>query len=71
MIFAPNSLVRLKEGEEKEEVRGRRKGSSIGTPTPGVDFPTGPTRSGVSDERNMRRNGWWCGVPLHRRGREG
>ena len=39
MMIAPNSLVRQKEGtqgeEQEEEVGGRRKAGSIGTPTPG------------------------------------
>ena len=43
MMFAPNSLVRQKEGaqgEEEEEAGGRRKAGSTGTPTPGADAPT-------------------------------
>ena len=74
MIVAPNSLVRQEEGaqgEEEEEAGGRRWVGSIGTPTPGADAPTGSTQSGVSDARNRRRHGWWCGVPIHRRGRGG
>ena len=54
------SLVRKKEGdqrEEDEEAGGRRKGRMIGTSTPGMDVPTGPTRSGVSDARNRRKHG--------------
>ena len=35
------------------------------------EAPTGPTQSGVSDARNRRRHGWWCGAPIHRRGRGG
>ena len=62
MIFAPNSLVRQKEGaqgeeEEEAEVGGRRKAGSTGTPTLGADVPTGPTQSGVSDEKNRRKHG--------------
>ena len=36
MMFAPNSLVRQKEGAhgEKEEAGGRRKGGPTGIPTP-------------------------------------
>ena len=74
MIVAPNSLVRQEEGaqgEEEEEAGGRRRVGSIGTPTPGADAPTGPTQSGVSDARNRRRHGWWCGAPIHSRGRGG
>ena len=40
--MTPNSLVRQKEGaeeEDEEEVGGRLKGLSIGTPTPGADAP--------------------------------
>ena len=54
MMFAPNSLVRQKEGaqeNEEEKVGGQRKGEQTGTPTPGADAPTGSTRSGVSDAR--------------------
>ena len=61
MIFDPNSLVR-KEGEEEEEAGGRRKGVQIGTPTSDANAPIGPTRSGVSDARNMRKHGRRCGV---------
>ena len=74
MIFAPNSLVRQKEGaqwEEEEEAGGRRKAGSIGTPTPGADDPTGSIQSGVSDARNRKKHGRWCGVLIHRRGRGG
>ena len=74
MMVAPNSLVRQKEGaqgKEEEEAGGRRRIGSVETKTPGADAPTGPTQSGVSDARNRRRHGWWCGVPIHRRGRGG
>ena len=54
----PNSLFRQKEGtqgEKEEKAGGRRKGGLTGTPTPGADAPTGPSRSGVSDARNRRK----------------
>ena len=69
MMIAHNSLARQKEqaqGEKEEEVGGQ-----IRTPTPDVDAPIGPTRSGVSDASNRRKHGRWCGVLLHRRGRGG
>ena len=72
MMIAHKSLVNHKEGaqgEEEEEAAGRRRVGSVGTPTPGADAPTGPTQSGVSDARNRRRHRWWCGAPIHRRGR--
>ena len=76
MIISPSFLVRQKEGaqgeeEEEDQVGGQRKRGPTGTPTPGADAPTGPTQSGVSDARNRRRYGWWCGAPIHRRGRGG
>ena len=74
MMFAHNSLIRQKEGvqgEEEEEAGGQRKAGSTGTPTLGTDGPIGPTQSGVSDARNMRKHGRWCEVPLHRKGRRG
>ena len=71
MMIAPNSLVRQKERDEEEEAGGRREECPTGTPTPGADAPKGSTWSGVSDARNGRKHGRWCGVPLHRRGREG
>ena len=75
MIFAPPSLVRQEEevaqGEEEEEAGGGRKTGSTGTAMPGADAPTGSTHSGVSDARNMRKHGRWCGVLIHRRGRGG
>jgi len=73
IIVAPNSLVRqeVAQGGEEEETGGRRKAGSIGTPTLGADAPTGPTQSGVSDAMNRRKHGWWCGAPIHRRGRGG
>ena len=74
MMIAPNSLVRQKEGaqgEEEKEVGGRRKEGPTGAPTPGTDAPTGPTRSGVSDARNRRKHGRWCGVLFYRRSRGG
>ena len=56
-------------------LRGRRRKRRevgerdwTGTPTPGVDAPTGPTQSEVSDTRNRRRHGWLYGAPIHRRG---
>ena len=70
IIFAPNSLVRLKEevqGQEEEEAGGRRKAGSTGAPTPSEDASTGPTQSGVSDARNRRRHGW-CPIPSRGRG---
>ena len=74
MMIAPNSLVHQKEGAQGQnegEVGDRRKGNRTGSPTSGTDAPTGPTRSGVSDAKNMRKHGRWCGVLLHRRGRVG
>ena len=73
MIVAPNSLVRQEVAQvgEEEETGGRRKAGSIGTPMLGADAPTGPTQSGVSDARNRRKHGCWCGAPAHRRGRGG
>ena len=51
MMIAPNSLVRQNEkaqGEkEEEDAGGRRKGGLTGTPMPGADVPTGPTRERV------------------------
>ena len=73
-IFDPNSLVRQKkgaQGEEEEEARGGRKAGSTGTPTPGADAPIRPSRLGVSDARNRRKHGRWCGVLIHKRGRRG
>ena len=70
MMFSPDSFVRQMEGaqgEEEEEAGGRRMAGSTGTPTPSVDVPTGLTWSGVSDARNRRKHGWWCGVVIHRR----
>ena len=64
--LAPDSLVRQKEGAQGEEEE--ETGGSIGTSTPGADAPTCPTRSGMSDARNKRKQGRWCGAPLHRRG---
>ena len=57
MIVAPNSIVRQEVAQvgEEEETEGRRKAGSIGTPTLGADAPTGPTQSGVSDARIMRK----------------
>ena len=49
MIVAPNSLVRQKEGtqreeeEEEQKAGSRRKGGPTGNPTPGADAPTGLT----------------------------
>ena len=74
MMFALNSLISQNEeaqGEDEEEVGGRRKAESTGTPTPGAEATIGPTQSGVSDARNRRKHGRWCGVPIHRRGRGG
>ena len=57
-MIAPNSPARQKEGVQVEEEAGdRRKGGQIGTPTPGVDTPTGLSRSGVLDARNRRKYG--------------
>ena len=73
MMVAPNSLVRQEgaQKEEEEQVRGRRRAGSKGTPIPGADAPTGPTQSRLSDARNRRKHGRWCGAPIHRRGRGG
>ena len=54
MIIAPNSPARQKKVEE--EAGDRTKGGQTGTPTPGVDTPTGPFLSGVSDARNKRKD---------------
>ena len=71
MMIVPNSLVRQKEGAQGEkEAEGRRKGGSTETLTSGADASTGPTRPSVSDARNRRKHGQWCGVPLHRRSSE-
>ena len=48
--------------EEEEEVGDRRKAGCTGIPTPGADAPIGPTQSGESDARNMRKHGGWFGV---------
>ena len=61
ILIAPNSLVRQEEGaqweeEEEEEAEGQRKGQPTGTPMPGAEAPTGPSRSGVSDVRNRRKH---------------
>ena len=72
MVIVPNFLVRLNEGAQwEDEVGGRRKAGLTGTPTPGADAPTGPSRLGVSDARNRRKHGRWFGVPLHKRGKGG
>ena len=74
MIIASNFLVRQKEwvqGEEEEETGDRRKGGPTGTPTPVAEALTGQSRSGVSDARNRRKHGRWCGVPLNNRERGG
>ena len=74
MMIAPNPLVRQKEGaqwEEEEEAGDRRKAGSIGNPKRGADAPIGPTWSGVSDARNEKKHGHWCGIPIHMRGRGG
>ena len=74
MIVAPNSLVLQKKGAQGEEEKvagGQRKAGSIQAPMPGADAPTGPTQSGVSDARNRRKHGRWCGVLINRRGRRG
>ena len=70
MMFTPNSLFRQKEeaeGEEEEEVEGRRKAGPTGTPPLSADASISTTRSGVSDSRNRRKHGRWSGVPIHRR----
>ena len=56
IMIDPNSLVRQKEGKTEEEAGDRRKRGQTGTPTPGEDAPTGPTRSGLSDARNRRKH---------------
>ena len=63
--------VKEAEGQKEEETEGRKKARSTGTSMPGTDAPTGSTRSGVSDARNRRKHGRWCGVLLHRRSRGG
>ena len=68
MMIALNS--RQKEVAQREgEAVNRRKGGQTGTPTPGADAPTGPTQSGVSDARNRKKHGRWCGVLIHKSGR--
>ena len=70
IMIAPNSLVRHKkgaEGKEEEEAGDRRKGVQTETPTPGVDAPTGPVRSGVSDARNRRKHRQCCEVLFDKR----
>ena len=55
MMIATISLVQQKKGaqrKEEEKVGGRRKRGQTGIPTPGADAPTGPTRSGVSDNQH-------------------
>ena len=59
MMIVTKSLIRQKEGvqgEEEEEAGVQRKGGPSGTPTPGADAPTCPTRSRVSDARNRRKH---------------
>ena len=59
MMIPPNSFVRQKKGAEKkegEEAGDRRKVAQTGTPTPGADASTGPTRSEVTDARNRRKH---------------
>ena len=74
-IFAPNSLACQKEGaqgEEEEEAGDRKKGKTYkNSETSGADALSGPSWSRVSDTRNRRKHGRWCGVPLHRKGRGG
>ena len=68
MIVALNSLVRQEEGAQREEEEEEKEvGGPRGTLTPEADDPTGSTRSVVSDVRNSRKHGRWCGVPLHRK----
>ena len=55
MIFTLNYLACQKDvpkGKEEEEAGDRREGDQTGTPTPGADAPTGPTRSYI-------RGGCW------------
>ena len=47
----------LAQGEEEAEAGGQ-----IGTPMPGTNAPTGPTRSGVCDARSTRKHVRWRGV---------
>ena len=64
-------LVHLEEGaqgEEEEKAGRRRRVSSIGTPTPGAVAHTGSTQSGLTDARNRKKHGWWCGAPIHKKG---
>ena len=51
-MIVPNSPVHQKEGAQWEEEE--EAGGSTGTPTPGADALTDPTRSGMSDARNRR-----------------
>ena len=70
MLTASNSLVRLKneaQGKEEEWAAGRREEGQTGTQMAGADAPTGQTRSAVSDSRNKRKHGRWCGVLFHMR----
>ena len=73
MMISPNFVCQKEgtQGEEEEEAGGQRRAGLTGIPTPGVDAPIGLTRSGVSDSRNRREHGWWCGVLIYRMGRRG
>ena len=64
IMIAPNSLGRQKEGAQEEEAGGQIKVGPTGTPTPGADVPTSPTRSGVSVARSKKNHGRWFGVLL-------
>ena len=49
---------------------GRSKtGRPNRTPMLGADVPVGPSWSGASNVRYRRKQGRWCGVSLHRKGR--
>ena len=56
MMIAPNSLVRQKEGRRK------KRGRLSGTQTLEADAHKGLIRSGVSDRKDRREHGRWCGA---------
>ena len=70
-MISPNSLVRQFEGaqgEEEKEARCRRKAGPTVTLTLGEDALIGPTRAGVSDARDRRKHGRWCGIEKNVKG---
>ena len=76
MMITPNPLVRQKEGahgeEEKEAGYMRSKKGIIDRNSDArCGRSVGPTQSEVSDARDKRKHGGWCGFLIHRRGRGG